>query len=452
MNCIHRAGCINSDNCEKAGHCTSYRPPADHARVERFPEKLPCEVTIHADDGGGKLVFGKGIATVALLGYLTRRVEYNNEPPLTEEQRAAFRALRGVEIPSGRFQPSASCPASVTCEREGECSGMCPVRDRASPSNVARQEDSLVQIEEELRARGVLDVKIAFSPTAHTLPKAELARQVATFMRAILDGKTRVIPDTECLDCGSVKTECADDCPRVRANGGNRERDVPPVGACPEDYDALLRNSLTVIRALTAPAEPDNRGHKLPTMAMVEHARKFERATMTWLAERPDSAPKILTQGWRPAAEPPLDGLLVVGKWASHPPDTFQTLQVAFIEDEIWYAWHYGSFAARLVPPVEWAMVAAQTQPVDSRRVDGAPPCDCEPGKCWNRDMNPMLGRHEGRCREATPKVGHPASLLREPAKGSADALAPPTRPNKSMTQGEYERSLKDDASGERSL
>jgi hypothetical protein len=31
-------------------------------------------------------------------------------------------------------------------------------------------------------------------------------------------------------------------------------------------------------------------------------------------------------------------------------------------------------------------------------RVVGRPLCDCKPGECWNRDQNPMLGRHEGQC------------------------------------------------------
>lgn len=44
--------------------------------------------------------------------------------------------------------------------------------------------------------------------------------------------------------------------------------------------EASLRNALTVIRALSTPAEIDNRGHKLPTLSMVHEARAFEREVM----------------------------------------------------------------------------------------------------------------------------------------------------------------------------
>lgn len=46
------------------------------------------------------------------------------------------------------------------------------------------------------------------------------------------------------------------------------------------------------------------------------------------------------------------------------------------------------------------------------------PACDCEPGTCWNRDKNPMLGRHEGRCREATkqaPEEKHSGEFVCNP-------------------------------------
>lgn len=40
---------------------------------------------------------------------------------------------------------------------------------------------------------------------------------------AYAQGRHRTIPDTECLDCGKVKTECAEDCPRVKAGGSRGE-------------------------------------------------------------------------------------------------------------------------------------------------------------------------------------------------------------------------------------
>lgn len=43
-------------------------------------------------------------------------------------------------------------------------------------------------------------------------------------LKVTLAERGRTIPDTECLDCGQLKSECPDDCPRVRANGGKRER------------------------------------------------------------------------------------------------------------------------------------------------------------------------------------------------------------------------------------
>lgn len=49
---------------------------------------------------------------------------------------------------SKKFTPPASCPVSTTCERERECSGMCPVRDRpAKPSNVSCEGSGKVKVD-----------------------------------------------------------------------------------------------------------------------------------------------------------------------------------------------------------------------------------------------------------------------------------------------------------------
>lgn len=48
--------------------------------------KLPCKVKC---EGGPS--FGAGVKVSTLLGYLARRVEYNKEPPMSEEQKALIR-------------------------------------------------------------------------------------------------------------------------------------------------------------------------------------------------------------------------------------------------------------------------------------------------------------------------------------------------------------------------
>lgn len=71
---------------------------AGHRARTEYPDKLPCDVKCYAGGGEGGMVFTMGCGTNGLLGYLTRRVEYNNLPPITEEQRAAFKALREPEL------------------------------------------------------------------------------------------------------------------------------------------------------------------------------------------------------------------------------------------------------------------------------------------------------------------------------------------------------------------
>lgn len=48
------------------------------------------------------------------------------------DSRRAFHAeIREMRVPEIReMRVPASCPVRTTCEREGSCSGMCPVRDR----------------------------------------------------------------------------------------------------------------------------------------------------------------------------------------------------------------------------------------------------------------------------------------------------------------------------------
>jgi hypothetical protein len=71
---------------------------------------------------------------------------------------------------------------------------------------------------------------------------------------------------------------------------------------------SFLNNALLVIRGLTACASADNRGHKLPSMAMVHEAREWERATMKWLNEnRP--TPKVESEiGIEPPKCDPCNG------------------------------------------------------------------------------------------------------------------------------------------------
>lgn len=83
---------------ENGGYLQGYKDgcAAASPRVgPAYPEKLPCAVKCEADEGDGGIRFGKGVNTDTMLAYLARRVEYNKEPPPTEEQKAAFRALRG---------------------------------------------------------------------------------------------------------------------------------------------------------------------------------------------------------------------------------------------------------------------------------------------------------------------------------------------------------------------
>lgn len=73
--------------------------------------------------------------------------------------------------------------------------------------------------------------------------------------------------------------------------------------------------------------------------------------------------------GWTPLdVRMPADGRLVVAKWAPHPRDLFQTIQVAYRHTGTWYAWHYGTFDARLREPESWTPIHADTPCGDPSR------------------------------------------------------------------------------------
>jgi hypothetical protein len=95
-----------------------------------------------------------------------------------------------------------------------------------------------------------------------------------------------------------------------------------------------------------------------------------------WMVENGGIARATLEghhSGWTLLIEElPPERTLVVGRW-KFPEEvpgggTRQTIQVAFHEAGVWYAWHFGSFAPRLVDPDSWAFVGADTPPVDSWR------------------------------------------------------------------------------------
>lgn len=54
--------------------------------------------------------------------------------------------------------------------------------------------DELKELQEELKARGVKDLHIAWSPDAPARSTEERAKAVAAFLRAALDGRTHPAP------------------------------------------------------------------------------------------------------------------------------------------------------------------------------------------------------------------------------------------------------------------
>lgn len=72
-----------------------------------------------------------------------------------------------------------------------------PPASGAGPHEVLTERDpweELRVIEEEMKARGIVDVKFAWSPEARNKGSDELARDVVKFLRACLDGRTQPAP------------------------------------------------------------------------------------------------------------------------------------------------------------------------------------------------------------------------------------------------------------------
>jgi hypothetical protein len=66
-------------------------------------------------------------------------------------------------------------------------------------------------------------------------------------------------------------------------------------------------------------------------------------------------------KGWNAvAAVLPPELTLVVGKWEFDGSE-FQTIQVAYLDLDQWFAWHFGTYSPRLVPPTWWAPINAPT-------------------------------------------------------------------------------------------
>lgn len=138
---------IQAATCSVCGSAMKYVPPAEESnkpipQVDEEVRKLGCNCPIptYLHDVGCPMYEPEPAPVVLmqdddektraeLATWLSWEANYRKNPMSSKMLRDWSAWLRSAGSAPKILVP-ASCPVSVTCEREGECSGMCPVRDR----------------------------------------------------------------------------------------------------------------------------------------------------------------------------------------------------------------------------------------------------------------------------------------------------------------------------------